>query len=42
MWHTMHLASIGFGSTEFDEKDGAIVEAIQHKAGIAGMFESFT
>ena len=38
----MHLASIGFGSPEFDEKDGAIVEAIQHKAWIAGMYESFT
>jgi len=42
LYHTLCLAFMGFGGPEFDDADWGKVEQIQHKAGIAGMYESFT
>ena len=42
LYHTLVLAWLDFGSSDLDEKDGEKIEQIQHEAGIAGMYESFT
>ena len=42
LYNTAYLAGIRFGGPDFEDRNWADVEEIQHEAGIAGMYESFT
>ena len=42
LYHAKRLAYMDFGGSIFRDDNGDMVEDIQHEAGIAGMYESFT
>ena len=42
LYNTAHLGRLRFGGRDFEDRSWAEVEEIQHEAGIAGMYESFT
>ena len=42
LYNTAYLGHLRFGGSNFEDSSWAEVEQIQHEAGIAGMYESFT
>ena len=42
LYNTAYLGRLRFGGQDFEDRSWVDVEEIQHEAGIAGMYESFT
>ena len=42
LYNTSHLGRLRFGGEDFEDRSWAEVEDLQHEAGIASMYESFT